>query len=280
MITGSNSGIGKFTALELAKLGSHIIMVCRDYEKGTNTQREIMEKTGNSDIELFIADLASQSSIKEFVKRYKEKYKVLHILINNAGTMTKKWTATEEGNERTFAINHLGPFLLTNLLLDLLIAGAPSRIITVSSGLHHNGVIDFNDIQSKKKYGNLKAYSKSKLANILFTYELHDRLQSSGNLDITANVVHPGFTRTSFGKEGLSLLQKIGLMVIHPIMAIPPQKGAETSIYLASSPEVKNISGKYFVKKEITDSSPKTYDRESQKRLWIISEQLTGIATI
>jgi NAD(P)-dependent dehydrogenase (short-subunit alcohol dehydrogenase family) len=279
MITGANRGIGKITALELAKMGTHIIMVCRDQEKSITVQQEIMEVSGNPDIELYIADLASQSSIRALADRFKEKFTELHILINNAATMTKKWTITKEGIERTFAVNHIAPFLLTNLLLDLLVAGSPSRIITVSSGMHHRSSIDFSDIQSKKSYGNLKAYSNSKLANILFTYELNLRLQNSGHASITANVVHPGFTRTNFGKEGLSLLQRIGLQIIHPIMAVPPLKGAETSIYLASSPDVRKISGQYFVNKEIAQSSELSYDRESQKRLWIISEKMTGLTT-
>ncbi|MHA1994409.1 MAG: SDR family oxidoreductase [Candidatus Hodarchaeales archaeon] len=280
MITGANSGIGKITALELGKLGSHIIMVCRDQEKGRIAQKELMEETGNPDIDLYLADLASQSSIKSFVRKFQEKFNELHILINNAGTITKKWIATEDGIERTFAVNHLAPFLLTNLLLDLLMKGAPSRIITVSSGMHYSKPINFIDIQSKRRYKNMKAYSISKLANILFTYELHNRLQTSGKLGITANVVHPGFTRTSFGKEGLSLLQRIGLMAIHPIMAVSPKIGAETSIYLASSPEIRNTSGKYFVKKEIVKSTQISYDRESQKQLWNVSEKMTGLTTI
>ena len=276
MITGANRGIGKITALELAKLGAHIIMVCRDQEKGFKVQKEIKKETRNPNITLYMADLAS---IRAFVSQFKEKFTELHILINNAGTMVKKWKTTEDGIEETFAVNHLAPFLLTNLLLDLLVAAAPSRIITVSSGMHHRSTIDFSDIHSKKNYSNLKAYSVSKLANVLFTYELHNRLQNSGHKIVTANVVHPGFTRTNFGKEGLSIIQKIGLLVIHPLLAVSKHKGAETPIYLASSPEVGDISGKYFVKKAIAHSSNISYDRTYQKRLWRISEQMTDLTT-
>ncbi len=279
LITGANRGIGKITAFELAKLEAHVIMVCRDLEKGTKAQKEIMEQSGNPDIDLYIVDLASQSSIRKFASNFSNKYKELHVLINNAGTITKKWTLTEDGIEKTFAVNHLGPFLLTNLLLDLLIAGSPSRIITVSSGMHHKEAINFDDLHSRDKYGNLKMYSISKLANIQFTYHLNQQLKNSGKKNVTVNVVHPGFTRTKFGRKGLSLLQNIGLRLIHPIMAISPEKGAETTIYLASSPEVREISGEYFVKKKIAQSSPISYNRKEQERLWTISEQMTGFTS-
>ncbi len=280
LITGANSGIGKFTALELAKLGSHVVMICRNYERGVKAQKEIIEQSKNPDIDLYIVDLASQSAIKNFAEDFKKKYDMLHILINNAGTITKTWTATEDGIERTFAVNHLGPFLITNLLLDFLNAGAPSRIITITSGMHSKDPISIDSIQSQENYSNLKAYSISKLANILFTYELSNRLLNSGIKTVTANVVHPGFTRTNFGKEGLSFLQKLGLTLIHPFMAVSLQKGAETPIFLAISPDVEGITGKYYVNKKIEQSAPNTYDQENQNLLWKISEKLTAIKTI
>ncbi|MHA1237620.1 MAG: SDR family oxidoreductase, partial [Candidatus Hodarchaeales archaeon] len=264
MITGANSGIGKITALELAKMDAHIIMVCRNKNKGILAQREILEKTGNPDIDLMVADLSSQASIRNFVDKFREQYENLHILIQNAGTIAKKRLLTTEGLETTFATNYLGPFLLTNLLLDVLITSAPSRIISISSGMHHRASIDLED------------YSISKLANILFIYELHHRLRKSGVTNVTSNAVHPGFIRTNFGMNGLNWFQKLGMKIVHPFLAISPQEGAETSIYVASSPEVENISGEYFAKKKVSESSPLTHDRNLQKKLWKISEELTG----
>jgi len=279
MITGANSGIGKITALELAKMDAHIIMVCRNKNKGIRAQREILEKTGNPDIDLMFADLSSQASIIDFVDKFKEKYKTLHVLIQNAGTMTKKRIETIDGLENTFATNHLGPFLLTNLLLDVLISSAPSRIISVSSGMHHRASIDMEDLQSTKTYKNINVYSMSKLANILFIYELHRRLRTSGVTNVTANVVHPGFVRTNFGMNGLNWFYKLGMKMIRPFLAISPQEGAETSIYVASSPEVENISGKYFAKKQVSESSPLTHDRNLQQNLWKMSEELTELSS-
>ncbi|MHA1443161.1 MAG: SDR family oxidoreductase [Candidatus Hodarchaeales archaeon] len=279
MITGANSGIGKITALELAKMDAHIIMVCRNKNKGILSQREILERTGNPNIDLMVADLSSQASIRNFVDKFREQYETLHILIQNAGTIAKKRLLTTEGLETTFATNYLGPFLLTNLLLDVLITSAPSRIISISSGMHHRASIDLEDLQSTKAYKNINAYSISKLANILFIYELHHRLRKSGVTNVTSNAVHPGFIRTNFGMNGLNWFQKLGMKIVHPFLAISPQEGAETSIYVASSPEVENISGEYFAKKKVSESSPLTHDRNLQKKLWKISEELTGLSS-
>lgn len=276
LITGANSGIGKVTALELARLGGHIVMVCRNQRKGLSAQEDIITKTGNINVELMNCDLSSQASIRNLVDDFLVRFDRLHVLINNAGIMTGKRTETTDGLETGFAVNHLAPYLLTNLLLDILKISAPSRIITVSSGIHHRANIDLDDLQSAKKYSSLGVYSLSKLANILFTYELHNRLQASGIINVTVNAVHPGFTRTNFGKN-VSLLYRIALAFIHLFRGIPAEKGAETSIYLASSPEVKEISGKYFVKKQLAESSPLTYDRKLQERLWELSETLTGL---
>ena len=278
MITGANSGIGKVTALELAKMDGHIIMVCRNKVKGTSVHRNIVESTGNPNVELMISDLASQASIRQLVRDYKERYDKLHVLINNAGTMTKNRIETVDGFETTFAVNHLAPFLLTNLLLETIKASAPSRIITVSSGMHHRTSIDLDDLQSKSKFRNMNAYSMSKLANILFTYELHHRLRDAGITNVSVNAVHPGFTRTNLGKNGSSsLLQRIGIALVHPFLAKTAEKGAETSIYVASSPEIETISGKYFANKQIAESSPITHDRSIQQRLWKISTEQTGL---
>ena len=278
MITGANSGIGKVTALELAKMDGHIIMVCRNKVKGTSVHRNIVESTGNPNVELMISDLASQASIRQLVSDYKERYDKLHVLINNAGTMTKNRIETVDGFETTFAVNHLAPFLLTNLLLETIKASAPSRIITVSSGIHHRATIDLDDLHSKHKFSNMNAYSISKLANILSTYELHHRLREAGIDNVSVNAVHPGFTRTNMGKNGTSsLLQRIGIALVHPFLAKTAEKGAETSIYVASSPEIETNSGKYFANKQIVESSPITHDRSIQQRLWKISAEHTSL---
>jgi NAD(P)-dependent dehydrogenase (short-subunit alcohol dehydrogenase family) len=276
MITGANSGIGKVTALELARMGGHIVMVCRNQKRGLIAQSEIISETNNSNVELMICDLSSQTSIRDLADAYTARFGKLNVLINNAGIMNGKRTETVDGLETVFAVNHLAPFLLTNLLLNSLKASASSRIITVSSGIHHRAFIDLEDLQSHKKFSSMGSYGISKLANILFTYELHNRLQTSGVTNVTVNAVHPGFTRTNFAKN-VSFLYRVALALIHPFRGIPAEKGAETSIYLASSPEVKDISGKYFVRKQLAESSPLSYDRNLQKRLWAISEVLTGL---
>jgi NAD(P)-dependent dehydrogenase (short-subunit alcohol dehydrogenase family) len=278
MITGANSGIGKVTALELARMEGHIIMVCRNKAKGLDVQRTIVESTGNPDVELMIADLASQESIRQLVKKFHERFDKLHVLINNAGTMTKNRIETVDGHETTFAVNHLAPFLLTNLLLDTIKASAPSRIITVSSGMHHRVTINLDDLQGVRNFKNMNAYSMSKLANIIFTYELHHRLRAAGINNVSVNAVHPGFARTNLGKNGTStLLQRVGLALVHPIIGISAEKGAETSIYVASSPEIETVSGKYFAKKKVAESSPLSHDRSLQKQLWEISAKLTDL---
>jgi NAD(P)-dependent dehydrogenase (short-subunit alcohol dehydrogenase family) len=253
-------------------------MVCQNEEKSKKVQREIIKKTSNKQVDLLIADLSSQKSIRDMVKDYKSKYDKLHALINNAGTMQSKRRETEDGLEKTFGVNHVGPFLLTNLLLGVIKASAPSRIINLSSGLHMGSEIDFVDLQSENSFSWMKVYGMSKLANVLFTYELHHRLREEGVKDVTVNAVHPGFVRTNLGRDGGNFLVKyIFAYLIRPFVGISTKKGAETSIYLASSPEVENISCKYFTKKQETPSSEISYDRGIQKRLWKISEDLTGL---
>ncbi len=276
MITGANRGMGKVTALELARMGGQIIMVCRNQKKGIRAKNEIIKETNNSNVELMICDLSSQASIRKLVDNYLTQYDKLHVLINNAGIMVGKRTETIDGFETGFAVNYLAPFLLTNLFLNILKTSGPSRVINVSSGMHHRASIDLEDLQSKKNYSSIRVYGLSKLANILFTYELHNRLRDSGVSKVVVNAVHPGFTRTNFGKN-VSILYRIALALIHTFRGIPAEKGAETSIYLASSPDIANISGKYFVKKQPVKSSALSYDQELQQQLWKISEKLTGL---
>jgi retinol dehydrogenase-14 len=273
LITGGNSGIGKATALGLANMGATVVIVSRDRSRGEAAVTEIKERSGNESVELMLADLSSQKSIHKLAKDFASKYQYLHVLINNAGVFVSKRTVTVDGIETTLAVNHLAYFLLTNLLLEVLKASAPARIINVSSGAQSGGTINFNDLQGEREYSGTRAYSQSKLANVLFTYELARRLQGTG---VTANCLHPGAVRTNFGRGSSGFF---GFMVkaLRPFM-IGSEKGAETSIYLASSLEVEGISGKYFVKKAETESSKESYDEEIAQRLWQVSADLTNIS--
>ena len=270
LITGANSGIGKATAIGLAKEWATIIMVCRDKERGEKAKKEIIELTNNKNVELFLCDLSSQEDIRKFVSEFKGKYQTLHVLINNAGVMISKRIISDEGLEMNFAVNHLAPFLLTNLLLDMLKKSAPSRIINVSSGLHKRGKIDFEDLQNEnKKTALFKMYGDSKLALMLWSYELSRRLEGT---NVTINTVHPGVVNTNLGRHQSKFSQGFGKLFFKK-----PEKGAETSIYLASSPEVEGITGKYFVKKEPRKSSKESYNEEYAKRIWDISAKMTGL---
>ena len=235
MITGANSGIGKTTAKGLARLGATVVLVCRNKEKGNKALEEIKSETGNDKIDLLIADLSSQKSIRDLASNFKTKYAKLDVLINNAGVYRNKRTLTEDGIETTFAVNHLAPFLLSNLLLDELKASPSSRIIIVASGLERQGKINFDDLQCENGYSGFGAYNQSKLANVLFTYELARRLEGTG---ITVNCLQPGFVRTNLIRE-----RRLVTFLLKPLQ-ITPEKGAETSIYLASSAEVEGVSGK------------------------------------
>jgi retinol dehydrogenase 14 len=272
LITGATSGIGKATAMGLANMGASVVMVGRDRGRGEAALAEIKEKSGNTSVDLMLADVSSQEQLRRLADEFKEAYPRLDVLINNAGVFRSKRITTADGLEMTFAINHLAYFLLTNLLLDVLKASAPSRIVNVSSGDHGNGTIDFDDLQGEKGYKGAKAYSQSKLANVLFTYELARRLEGTG---VTANCLHPGVVRTNFG-SGVSGVFGFMVRALRPLMK-SPEKGAETSIYLASSPEVESLSGRYFVKKAEARSSDVSYDERLARRLWEVSAELTNL---
>jgi NAD(P)-dependent dehydrogenase (short-subunit alcohol dehydrogenase family) len=282
VITGSNSGIGKETAIGLAKMGATIVMVVRDQERGEKARTEIVKQTGNDSVDLMICDLSSMSSIRHFAEEFKKKYDRLDVLINNAGAVFNKRELTPEGFERTLAVNYLGPFLLTHELMDLLKSSAPSRIINVSSGLAKDGKVDLDDLQSEKNYPRTKAYSRrhapvydnAKLMVMMFTYELARRLKGSG---VMVNVLMPGFTATNLGKSSGSLTSSIMFKLVRP-MQQSAKKGAETSVYLASSDEVKNVTGKCFAKKKETKTCPASYDEELQKHLWNKTESMLGLA--
>ncbi len=273
MVTGSNSGIGKATALGLAKMKSRVVMVCRDKSKGESAMAEIKAKSGDQFVDLMLADLSSQESIRQLARDFTEKYQRLHVFVNNAGVYLVRHSLTIDGIEMTFAINHLAPFLLTSLLLGVLKAGAPSRIVNVTSSDHKWAKIDFGNLQGEKHYSGLRSYNQSKLANILFTYELAKRLGGTG---VIANCVQPGVIRTNLGRYNNGVLGYI--FKTAKFFARSPQRGADTVIYLASSPEVESISGKYFVKKAESKSSPESYDEGVSQRLWQVSAELAGIA--
>jgi NAD(P)-dependent dehydrogenase (short-subunit alcohol dehydrogenase family) len=268
IVTGANSGIGKETARVLAERGATIIMICRNKERGEAALRELKEKTESDKFELYLADLADPDAIQKAVTQFKAKHNKLDVLINNAGLVLSKRIITPLGYEKTFAVNHLGHFLLTNLLLDLLIESAPSRIINISSGVHTSADLNFDDINQSSNYRSYRAYANSKLANLLFTYELTRRLEGTG---VTVNALHPGFVRSNFGRRGRKWYIRI-LFDLARIFAISVEKGAKTSIYLASSPEVEEVTGKYFYKSKSIKSSKASYDREAQKKLWQLSE--------
>ena len=270
IVTGANSGIGKATAVGLAEMNASVVMLCRSKERGEVAQKEIIELTGNNNVDLLLCDLSSQKEIRDFVVEFKNKYQNLHVLINNAGVMLSKRALSEDGFELNFAVNHLAPFLLTNLLLDMLKKSAPSRIINVGSAAHRMGKIDFEDLQNKNKKGRFfRLYGSSKLALTLVSYELSRKLKGS---QVTVNVVHPGLINTKLGRDRSSTRTGFANKFLKS-----PEIGAETSIFLASSAEVEGITGKYYAKKKEKPSSKESYNEEYAKRLWEISLEMTNI---
>lgn len=269
VITGANSGIGKATALGLAKLGANIVMVCRNQTCGEEARKEIIDKTSNKNVDLLIADLSSQQAIRQLVADFKKKYRQLHVLINNAGLVLQKRTLTVDGIETNFAVNYLAPFLLTNLLLDVLKKSAPARIINVTSGYYKRATINFDDLQSEKDYSAFGTYAKSKLALVFFTRELSRRLKGS---NVTVNVLHPGVINSNLGRDMPAFSR-----LFTKIFFKSTKKGAETPIYLASSPEVEGISGKFFMNKREAEFTEASGNEEIARKLWEISAKLTNL---
>lgn len=274
IVTGANSGIGKETTRYLVELGAHVIMVVRNEQKGLEALEDIKRTTGKESTDLMICDFASQQSIRNFAKQFLSKYNQLHILVNNHGSVNPKKYVTEDGLEMTFAVNHLGYFLLTNLLLDVMKRSAPARIINVASGsfgaVRSNPLFDYNF--EKRRYQGFKAYSESKLYNILFTYYLAEKLANS---KITVNTLTPGFVQTNFASSYKGM--KFFIKLMSPL-SISPEKAAKKLIFLAVSDDVKEITGKYFVKNKITETSDLTMDKTLQKELWDLSNELTNVA--
>ena len=269
LVTGANSGIGKVTATELARLGAHVVMVCRDRARGEAALAEIKQGTGNDQVELMLCDLSSQADIRRFADEFKATHDRLDVLVNNAGVYLRKRETTVAGIEMTFAVNHLAYFLLTNLLLDLLKQSAPSRIVSVSSDAHKHGHINFDDLHGEKSYSGVKAYCHSKLANILFTRELAKRLAGTR---VTANCLLPGAVAT-----GIFRALPKPIEAIIKLLTISPKKGAQTSVYLASSPAVAEVTGKYFVRSAEARPSAEAQDDSVAARLWAESARLTSL---
>lgn len=272
IVTGSNSGIGKETALALSNLGAKVVMVVRSKERGEKALSEIIKRTGNHNTVLMICDLSSLNSIRTFTREFADKYDVLNVLINNAGAVFDKRQITVDGFERTLAVNYLGSFLLTNELLPLLKSSAPSRIINLSSGLYKSGKINLDDLQSEKNYNGMRVYASVKLMVIMYTYELARRLDGTG---VTVNAVLPGFVATNLGRNSGSRLSSLMFRLVRPFQ-ISAQKGAETSVYLASSSEIESVTGKCFSKVKETRTSPTSYNRKIQTLLWDATTKLLG----
>lgn len=264
LVTGSTDGIGKETARRLAAMGAAVIVHGRSPERGEEALEEIRDETGSEKLGLVVGDLSSMREVRAIGEQVRSEHDRLDVLINNAGVVSEERVETEDGYELTFAVNHLAPFLLTALLLDDLERAAPSRIITVSSVAHGGAKLDFDDPNLERGYSMNRAYARSKLANLLFTYELARRLEGTG---VTANALHPGVIGTKllavgFGGGGS-----------------PVESGAETSVYLATSPEVEGVTGRYFRRSRAVESSPASYDEEAQRRLWEMSERMVGLTS-
>ncbi|MEE8305477.1 MAG: SDR family oxidoreductase [Candidatus Tectomicrobia bacterium] len=272
LVTGATSGVGQVTAQALAQQGATVIVVARHPERGAATLDRITQETGNTAVEMLLADLSVQAQVRQLAEEVRRRFSRLDLLVNNAGAIFSPRHLSADGIEMTFALNHLGYFLLTHLLLDSLKASAPARIINVASNAHWRGRINFDDIQGEQRYGGWRAYCQSKLANIMFTYELARRLGDSG---VTLNTLHPGFVATGFGLNNRGWFG--AFMKVAQLAALTPAAGAATIIYLATSPEVEGISGKYFVKKRAVTSSKASYDQTSAQRLWQLSKTFTGL---
>jgi retinol dehydrogenase 14 len=272
LVTGATGGIGRATALGLAALGAHLAITGRDRGSTQGAAGEL-RAAGGGQVAVFVADLSSQSQVRRLAEEALQRLSRIDVLVNNVGGHWNTRHVTADGLERTFALNHLAPFLLTNLLLDRLQQSAPARVVTVSSNAHAQGRIDFDDLQGERSYSGARAYSQSKLANVLFTYELARRLPATS---VTANALHPGVTRTSFGAEDPGGVQRLLVPLMRPFMKAPAQ-GAATSIHLASAPDLEQVTGRYFANSKPKRSSKRSYDEAAAARLWRVSADLVGL---
>lgn len=263
-ITGASSGIGTEAALELAGRGASVVMICRNRPLAEKVRAKIIRETDNANIELLIGDLSSQGDIRRIAAEYRARFPRLHVLINNAAIMLARRMVTEDGFEMQFAVNHLGYFLLTDLLLDIMRESVPARIVNVSSGMHITAELDFDNLQGEKKYKGMKQYAATKLLNVLFTYELARRLEGTG---ITVNALSPGFTSTDLGWDFSSLFG-----AAMKLFGKNVKKGTRIVTYLATSSEVEGMTGKYFCNNGERKSSPLSYDEDLAAKIWRLSE--------
>ncbi len=278
LVTGATSGMGAVTARALAERGATVALVGRDPDRGAATVERIRRETGNREVEFRLADLSSQQQVRELAHWFEARHPRLDVLVNNAGALFMRRQESADGIEMTLALNHLAPFLLTNLLLDRLRAGAPARVVNVSSYGHERGHIDFDDLQSAHDYRGIVAYRQSKLANVLFTYEQARRLDGAR---VTVNAVNPGNVATNFGFNNLGFLRGPARGVayaVYRLVAASPKQGARTAIFLATSPEVDGITGAYFEKQAAVSSSAESRDTAVASRLWEVSAELTGLS--
>jgi retinol dehydrogenase 14 len=274
LVTGASGGIGKATALGLSALGAHLAITGRDRERAEGAAGEI-RAAGGGQVAVFVGDLSSQSEVRRLADEALRSVPRLDVLVNNVGGYWDTRHVTADGLEHTFALNHLAPFLLTNLLRDRLMESGPARVVTVASNAQALGRIDFNDLQGERSYSGARAYNQSKLSNVLFTYELARRLQGTS---VTANALHPGVVSTSFGAEDPRGIQRLLIPFLRPFMK-SPAKGAATSIHLASAPDLERVTGCFFVNRKPKRSSKGSYDEATAARLWQVSADLVGLAS-
>jgi retinol dehydrogenase-14 len=272
LVTGGTGGIGKATARGLAALGARVAITGRDAGRAGAAAADI-RAPGGPPVEVFVGDMSVQAEVRRLGAEVLTALPRLDVLVNNVGGFWNSRHVTPDGLERTFALNHLAPFLLTHLLAGRLAADAAARVVTVSSDAQRLGRIDFDDLQGERSWSGQRAYNQSKLANVLFTYELARRLRGSG---VTANVLHPGIVRTGFGAEDPGRIQRV-IMPFAPLVMKTPERGALTSIHLASSPEVEGVTGQFFANGKARRSSKRSYDQDDARRLWRVSAGLVGL---
>lgn len=274
LVTGATSGIGAETALGLARAGARVVLVGRDPGRCRLATDRIAADSGNREVTAHVADLSSQAAIRGLAAELLGRYERIDVLVNNAGAMFLDRRLSVDGIEMTMALNHFGYFLLTNLLLDRIKASAPARVVNVSSAAHQMGRFRFEDVPVPSRYSGFRAYAQSKLANVLFTRELARRMEGTG---VTVNALHPGFVASNF----LADKGRVGWVLerLAPLIAISSARGAETPIYLATSPEVEGVTGRYFYRKREAASSAESRDEGVARRLWDLSEAMTGLAS-
>ena len=272
LVTGGSGGIGRATALGLAAMGAHLAITGRDRGRAEDAAREI-RAAGAGQVDVFVADLSAQSEVRRLAGEVLQRLSRIDVLVNNVGGYWNTRHVTADGLERTFAVNHLAPFLLTNLLLGRLRQSTPARVVTVSSNVQALGRIDFEDLQAERSYSGARAYNQSKLANVLFTYELARRLQHTS---VTANALHPGVVRTALGAEDPRAVQRLLMPVMRPFMKAPAQ-GAATSVYLASAPGLEQVTGRFFAGRKPRKSAKRSYDQAAAAQLWQVSADLAQV---